>query len=101
MDTLCVYDIMYDAGILYLSILGQQCLETNKEKKVMESTLVAEMTCFIFYCLALLYTQPKFWNIFMYIQVVFFLFFVSKSLLFISEHGSFIVSMAKCAAIGN
>ena len=85
------------------SVVGQgqgddDCIQSYKDKVTMEALFFAESMCFLTYFLSQRYTQRKFWDFFMIVQVAFLLVITFKSVIYIAEHGSFAADVIQCAA---
>ena len=76
---------------------GEDCFEQHRGKFVMGAMFVSEVTSVVIYTLLQLKTQPKFWDTFMKLQAVTFLFALFNELRFASTHGVFIVGIGQCA----
>lgn len=79
-------------------VFGWGCFEAHKKKFVIEAGFVSGVTCFILHFLTQRYTQRKFFDIFMVVQILFLFPVTTKQITYSSEHGSFLVGMVQCAA---
>ena len=84
----------YPAILRHLA--GTDCFQEHREKFVMGAMFVSELVCVILYTLVQLKTQTKFWDIFMKLQVLTFVFAFLKEVRFASIHGVFLLGMAEC-----
>lgn len=79
------------------TLAGDDCFDQHRGKFVMGAMFVAEVVSVIMYVLVQRKTQPVFWDTFMKIQLVTFLFALVNELRFASTHGLFVVGVVGCA----
>jgi hypothetical protein len=78
-------------------LTGDDCFDRHRDKFVMGAMFVSELVSVTVYTLMQRKTQPVFWDTFMKLQVVTFLFALVNELRFASTHGMFVTGMVECA----